>query len=240
MTATRYPHKATRRLEDLEPLNSPRLHEQIYSEILVAGLDFQRDRAEEFQAGTGLFAKILSIYEDYSAEAGRFGDMFGEYLECNGETSERNGQFFTPADVVNLMVSLNFDGADLRGDPVRVCDPAAGTGRFMLRTADYFARKTGMLNFLFVNIDIDRRAFTYCTMNAIMNGIPAICIHGDTLRVEAWDAFVMLPVGMRATWHRLDLETAKRMIVAGMEAKKKQEQCVALKTVQATLVGERV
>lgn len=52
MSQVRYPHRATKRLDDLDPLNGPRLHDRIYSDILVAGLDFRRDQAEKWQPGT--------------------------------------------------------------------------------------------------------------------------------------------------------------------------------------------
>lgn len=242
MNGTTYPHKATRALEDLEPLNAPRLHERIFQDVLVAGLDFHQDRANEFRHCTDLLTKIMQIHKDYTAEAGLFGDLFGEYLECNSETSERNGQFFTPVDVADMMVRMEFSGADLRGEPARICDPAAGTGRFMLRTAKHYAEHTGMFNFLIVNVDIDHRLFTYCTMNAVLNGIPAICIHGDALRVEVWDAFAMMPRGPWASWHRLDLDMAKALVVAGLKEKRRAPPgsgCEPSKTVQVTPEGGR-
>ena len=218
MSQGRYPHRATKRLDDLDPLNGPRLHDRIYSDILVAGLDFRRDRADEFRPNTELLASLMDIYQDYSDEAGPFSDLFGEWLECNGETSERNGQFFTPIDVVDMMVEMTLQGPDLaREPPWTVCDPACGTGRFMLRTARYFAGNNhGALHFLVTNLDLDRRAFTFCTMNAVLNGIPGIHIHGDTLRVEVWDAFATLPIGRFALWERLRPEIARDLIVQSL------------------------
>lgn len=218
MSQVRYPHRATKQLDDLEPLNGPRLHDRIYSDILVAGLDFRRDQAEKCQAGIELLGPLMETYQDYTDEAGPFGDMFGEWLECNNQTSERNGQFFTPIDVVDMMVEMNFTGTDLDGRPITICDPACGTGRFMLRAASYFAKKNrGALNFLITNVDIDRRAFTYCTMNAVLNGIPGIHIHGDTLRMEVYDAFATLPIGRFALWERLRPDIARGLIVQSLK-----------------------
>lgn len=144
--------------------------------------------------------------------------MFGEWFECSGQTRDGIGQVFTPITVVDTMVKMNFTGLTLDGRPITICDPACGTGRFMLRTARYFARKNhGALNFLFTNIDIDRRAFTFCTMNAVLNGIPAICIHGDTLRMEVWDAFATLPIGQFARWERLRPEVARNLIIQSLK-----------------------
>lgn len=218
MSQVRYPHRATKRLDDLEPLNGPRLHDRIYNDILVAGLDFRRDQAEECP-GVKLLGTLMDIHQAYSDEAGPFGDMFGEWLECNGQTSERNGQFFTPIDIVDMIVEMTFQGTDLsRKAPWTINDPACGTGRFMLRTARYFAGNNhGALNFLFTNVDIDRRAFTFCTMNAVLNGIPGIHIHGDTLRVEVWDAFATLPIGQFALWERLRPEVARDLIIQSLK-----------------------
>lgn len=218
MSQVRYPHRATRGLDALEPLNGPLLHDRIYNDILIAGLDFRRDQVEECP-GVKLLGTLMDIHQDYSDEAGPFGDMFGEWLECNGQTSERNGQFFTPIDIVDMIVEMTFQGTDLsRKAPWTINDPACGTGRFMLRTARYFAGNNhGALNFLITNVDIDRRAFTYCTLNAVLNGIPAIHIHGDTLRMEVWDAFATLPIGRFALWERLRPEIARDLIIQSLK-----------------------
>lgn len=219
MSQVRYPHRATRRLEDLDPLNGPKLYDRIHDDILVAGREFRRDRAEESMESIELLGTLMETYREYSDEAGPFSDLFGEYLECNGETSERNGQFFTPVDVVDMMVQMTLHGVELdRQVPWTFCDPACGTGRFMLRTAKHFmAENKGALNFLFTNADIDRRAFTYCVTNAILNGIPGIHIHGDSLRMEVYEAFATLPIGQFALWERVRPETAKAWLVQSLK-----------------------
>lgn len=220
MSQIRYPHAATKQLEDLEPLNAPPLHERIHSEILTKGLDFHPGREAEFADSIALLGKLMQISRDYVAEAGPFGDLFGEYLECNGQTNFRAGQFFTPVEMVDLALKINLHGQDLGGRPLFLSDPAAGTGRFMLRTAKHFAEENqGALNFLFVTVDSDRRMFTYCTMNAILHRIPAICIHGDALTVEAWEAFGVVDDGMTVQWGRVRLDIAKDLICSAKQAK---------------------
>lgn len=219
MSQIRYPHAATKQLEDLEPLNAPPLHERIHSEILTKGLDFHPGREAEFADSIALLGKLMQISRDYAAEAGPFGDLFGEYLECNGQTNSRAGQFFTPIEMVDLTLKINLHGQDLGGRPLVLADPAAGTGRFMLRVAKHFAEQNeGCLNFLFVNTDTDRRMFAYAVMNAVLHRIPSICIHGDILKVEAWEAFATIPMGAFARWERVRLDVAKDLIVAGKQA----------------------
>jgi hypothetical protein len=217
MKQIRYPHAATQQLESLEPLNAPRLHDQIY-DLLVAGLDFTPERAVEYQDKIALLGTLQMIAADYTAEAGPFGDVFGEYLECTGQADFRTGQFLTPVDLADLTAKFTCGDLDLGGRPKLISDPAAGTGRFMLRTAKHFAEENGgALNFLFVTVDSDRRMFTYCTMNAILHRIPAICIHGDALTVEAWEAFGVVDDGMTVRWERVRLDVAKDLIVAGKQ-----------------------
>lgn len=218
MSQIRYPHAATKRLAELEPLNSPKLHDRIY-DLLVAGQFFTPDRLDEFQDNIALLATLQEIAADYTWEAGPFGDLFGEYLEAIGETSERTGQFFTPPDLVDLTTRITLEDLDLGGRPKMIADPASGTGRFMLGVAKHFAEQNdGCLNFLCVNIDIDRKAFAYCVMNAVLHGIPSVCIHGDTLKVEAWNAFATIPMfGGYARWERVRLDVAKNLIFSAKE-----------------------
>lgn len=214
MSSVRYPHEATKALEKLEPLNGPRLYDRIYNEILIPGLSYAPENAEECRSGAELLGNLMEIHNRYCKEAGPFGDIFGEYLENNEETNARNGQFFTPISLVDATVGVTFGEMDLSGPPLEICDPAAGTGRFMLRTACHFMEKNhGALNFLFTNIDIDRRVWIYCVMNAVLSGIPSICIHGDTLGVEVYEAFATIPIGQVAQWGRVRPEIAKELIV---------------------------
>lgn len=237
MSSVRYPHRATKALEDLEPLNGPRLHDRIYEDILIAGLNYRPEEAEKYRPGAELLGTLMKIHQEYNQEAGLFGDIFGEYLENNNETSVRNGQFFTPVHLVDAIVAMTFDGSDLTGTPQTICDPASGTGRFMLRTARYFMENNhGALNFLFTNIDADRKAWVYCVMNAVLSGIPSICIHGNTLGVEVYNAIVTIPIGQVAQWERVSPEVAKGFIIQSTRpAAKKSPTYPGKETVQALL-----
>jgi len=168
VSKVRYPHTATGRLEDLEPLNSPRLHDRIYDEILVGGLEFRRDHAEEHREGIQLLGTLMDIHREYSEQAGPFRDLFGEYLENSGQTSERAGQFFTPPDIVDMMVRSMLPDTDLgRPEPFTICDPACGTGRFMLRTAAYFEALIEQSLKTSVSVEPVRRETVQTTLGAI-------------------------------------------------------------------------
>lgn len=184
---------------------SPRLEDRIYNEILVKGEQFKRDNLDEFSTGIQLFGRILMAHQDYGDRHGTFGDMFGDYLTQTENLNRRSGQFFTPQHIVEAMVKIIMDKADCKKIQ-RILDPAAGTGRFMLMTAKHYATTTGMLNFVFFNIDIDFTVYVYCTMNAILNGIPSVNIWGDSIAMNYREGVLTIPIGKVALWKMLGKE----------------------------------
>lgn len=210
------------RLNDLTPYGGERnLDRRIYEEILLAGLEYNEEGKMDFEENMKFLGELISIHrifekeiEDRGYSSGIYKDMFGEYMIEHSLTNKRLGQNFTPYQIVKFMIEMTLgpNEAELMKRPQRILDPAAGTGRFMLGVASYFAEKVKCYNFIMTNIDIDKRMFTYCTMNAILNGIPSINIHGDSLSAEVWDAFATFPLpGVRlAQWVRVDPEVAKR------------------------------
>lgn len=215
--------KILKQLYDIVPFTSGRrLYQEIYDKILIAGVNFRADKEEDLQENHDLLYKIVAIHAEYSEQA-PFGDLFGEYLIEYGKLNFRAGQFFTPINVCDMMVHMLMN-PKVEDDPITICDPAAGTGRFMLRVAKHFHKEIGQYNFLFTNVDIDPRVHTYCVLNAILHCIPSINIHGDSLATKYYGAFATLPVPgwPIATWHKLDhvklQETHGEAIRAAAEA----------------------
>ncbi len=197
--------KLLKALDDIIPFGSGRrLYQEVYDKILIAGVEFTSDKKDELKENYELLYKILSIHAEYMEKA-PFGDLFGEYLLEYGKLNFRAGQFFTPINVCDMMVEMLMS-VQAGEEPLRICDPAAGTGRFMLRTAKHYHKEIGQYNFLFTNVDIDQRVHTYCVLNAILYCIPSINIHGDALATRYYGAFATLPVigWPIATWHKLD------------------------------------
>jgi len=211
--------EAVKRLYDLAPMNSPDLHDQIFKEILEPGERFTMEKKDEFKEGMELLGKLQMIHYDYNKRK-PFGDMFSEYLQEHGKLNAHAGQFFTPYNVAKMMseIMLGINSEELKGEPLRILDPAAGTGRFMLKTAEHYAKEVGMFNFIFTNIDIDRRMFICCTMNAILYGIPSINIHGDTIALKFWDCFITIPAGGFCQWKRVDAKFMEERFKAMLEA----------------------
>lgn len=208
---------------------SKKLHEKIY-DMLRKAEGFTPDTADEFKEETELLGKILLAHQDFQKNpphAGHdgFGDMFGKYYEETEQLNARAGQFFTPMHVVKMMVEIA--GGELTPDmPIQYAsDPTAGCGRMMLKYAEKYHREIGCYNFLFNNVDIDKRMYTCCTMNAILYGIPSVNIWGNSISLEYWEGFVVMkPLGLPTQWYYIDREAAQTFVPKFERVKKGLEK----------------
>jgi type I restriction-modification system DNA methylase subunit len=191
------------------------LHETIYNEILVKGEQWSKKKAKQFEPSVELMGKIMMANIDYQKRYGPFADMFGAFLEQTENNWKQGGQFLTPENVVKMIVEMTMgdDKTKLLEKPQMINDPAAGTGRFMLKTAQHFAKVCdGALNFIFFNIDIDFTVYVYCAMNAILNGIPSFNIRGDSLAFKFQEGIATIPIGTVAMWKMLNEEQVTRIM----------------------------
>lgn len=211
MSALITDRKIIKKLNDLAPINGPRLYEQV-RDLLAKCVEWAPEKTEEFiEDGTyEFFRTLVAIHREFF-KLNPFGDLFGEYVSDNELLSDRAGQFFTPinlaqmiTDILNTVNTEEFN---------RILDPASGTGRFMLRTAKTYHEAGAGYNFLFTNIDIDPMMWTYTTMNAILHDIPSISIHGNSLTMEYWGAYLVVPTNTSHSgapgiglWYKLDPE----------------------------------
>jgi len=202
-------------LQELEPISrSQKLHEMLYK-LLRRAPEFTPEKAEEFKEEQELLSKILLAHADfqsnppYSHEG--YGDMFGEYLTQTEQLNDRAGQFFTPMNIVRAMCEMCLN-PQVDEEPQYISDPAAGCGRFMLKTAEIYQKKIGAYNFLFHNVDIDYKMYVYCTMNAILYAIPSVNIWGDSLAPNGFrEGFLVLQLpSMPVQWHYLDREAVQK------------------------------
>ena len=193
-------------LDELMSRNQRRsLEDRAHQEILVKGEQFTQTNAKDFQEGIELLSEIMLAYGKFSEKNGPFGDMFGTYLADNELLHTKYGECYTPMNIVDFMSKMTL-GDDLDGEPKTILDPACGTGRFMLGAAKHYAKEIKKLNFIFFNIDIDFRAYVFCALHAILNGIPAVTIWGDSLAMKYREAVATIPVGQVAMWKMLDAE----------------------------------
>lgn len=116
--------------------NSIKKNSEIKKSKLLVDSDKLGDKMDD-DFVTEFFIKPFSKYPFYGANI----DGLGAAYEVLGKLSgkDRNaGQFFTPENVVRFMVKLS----DLEYDDV-VCDPACGTGRFLIHSMKDMKDKVG-------------------------------------------------------------------------------------------------
>ncbi len=203
-------------LDGLCGINEPRLEDKIHA-LFKDGETYAND-PEKHEDSLALLGKLMLAHAEYCRVKDNFGDMFGDYLEVKEiQLNKTLGQVFTPEPVTRMMTKMLL-GGDLDGAPLMIHDPTAGTGRFMLATAKRYAEKTGKLNFIFFNIDLDFRAYVFCVMNAVLNGIPAVTVHGDSLAMQYYEGYVTVPSGSIASWHNLAPERIRKIFVSTVKS----------------------
>ena len=196
-----------KQLQELAPRHqSTKLEDRIYK-MLKDGENFTKEKADQFKDNIELLIKLKYAHAAYMEQTkDEWGDMFGEYLALENRFVTRGGQFVTPINVCDCMVRITMRPEDM-DEPKSISDPCCGTGRFMLRTAKYYAEETGRLNFIFFNQDIDFKMYAYTAFNAILRDIPSYTVWGDTLAMEGREAILTIPYAPGFTpWHVIPKE----------------------------------
>lgn len=129
------------------------------------------------------------------------GDIYEGLLEKNAEDIKSGaGQYFTPRPLIKAMVEV------MRPEPeMKICDPACGTGGFLLAAHDYISNPDNYLlnkeqkEFLkekaFRGKDIVDNVVRLCVMNLYLHGIGGeqdIIEPGDSLISDPGDRFDMV------------------------------------------------
>ncbi len=112
-----------------------------------------------------------------STEVDIRGDVY-EYLLSKISTAGRNGQFRTPRHIIRMMVEL------MNPTPTEIiCDPACGTGGFLVGASDYLREKyrneilmnkqnrEHYMNHMFYGFDMDRTMLRIGAMNMMTHGV---------------------------------------------------------------------
>lgn len=105
------------------------------------------------------------------------GDLY-EYMLSKLNAAGTNGQFRTPRHIIKMIVELMAPG-------VRdtICDPACGSGGFLVAAAEYLANLNGNPKYLLQNsqfhgFDFDRTMLRISSMNMMLHGIENPQIEG--------------------------------------------------------------
>lgn len=117
-------------------------------------------------------------------------DVLGTVYERYGLTSDASGQFFTPPNVAAALAELQALTLDptrtaTPDDPLRIADPACGSGRLLLAMGRYLAREASDTPTLFVGQDSDPRCARMTAINLALTGCSGYITHGNSLTAEA-------------------------------------------------------
>jgi type I restriction enzyme M protein len=108
-----------------------------------------------------------------------FGDAF-EYLleQFADETKKSGGNFFTPKEVVRLLVNLVEPK-----EGMSICDPTCGSGGMLIESVKYISKHGGNpRNLVLEGQDINYGTVGMCKMNMVLHGIEDFRIeYGDSI-----------------------------------------------------------
>jgi hypothetical protein len=142
-------------------------------------------------------AQLLCIVIDALEEGPR--DFLCEVFGGLELTNERNGQFFTPFHVSELMAKIAMDSIQRRpGHVLKIAEPACGAGGMVI--AEWKEIKIEDREWThFVATDIDLRCFYMAYIQLSLFGMSAEVIHGDTIRMtknKTWRTLGFYRLGM--------------------------------------------
>jgi len=124
------------------------------------------------------------------------GEIYEGLLEKNAEDIKSGaGQYFTPRALIKAIVEV------MRPEPgMTICDPACGTGGFLLLAHDYISRnhqldieqKRFLKSEAFKGKDIVDGVVRLCVMNLYLHGIETPVEPGDSLIADPGERFDMV------------------------------------------------
>jgi len=141
-----------------------------------------------------LFADAYLAMGDIADNGGEgFKDPFGNFY-MEHLSNERNGQFFTPPEVCDLMAQLQID--QQMPDGATVGDPCCGSGRLLLSAAK-INRKA-----LFYAADVDLTCCKMTLLNFLLNTLCGEVAWMNTISLQHWKSWRVNKV-MDGTGHYL-------------------------------------
>jgi type I restriction-modification system DNA methylase subunit len=127
---------------------------------------------------------MAQLFMNWSIASDNDGDGFYDalgdlFMEC--VSFGRNGQFFTPQPICDMMAQLNY-GEDLKPGQ-RVCDPACGSGRTLLSMGKLERRLK------FYAADNDHTCVKMAVLNFLVNSMEGEVAWMNTLTMEHYKSY---------------------------------------------------
>lgn len=130
------------------------------------------------------FGELVNTYQ----EGSRYADHLGDYhMSLQGKKSaQATGEYFTPMPVAELIASLT--GVERsNGKPIKVLEPACGSGRMVLAKAKILEEAGMSVDHLEAEAwDVTQSCFFMAYINMTLWAIPARVVHGNTLTQEVY------------------------------------------------------
>jgi len=137
-----------------------------------------------------LIVDLIDREEWMTLSADVKGDAYEGLLQKNAEDVKGGaGQYFTPRALIAALVDV------MKPDPgIQVCDPACGTGGFLLAVHDYMihnhqldkAEKRKLKSGMLFGVELVDNVARLCCMNMVLHGIGAES--GDDVPIQVRDA----------------------------------------------------
>ncbi len=134
--------------------------------------------ADHFSCALGEF---LRTCQADSAHGAPFPDTLGRIYEEEALTNHYAGQFFTPEPICTMMAAMIVEQTD---EPITICDPACGSGRFLIATQPLAPNAT------FTGIDRDLTCVHMTALNMLVRNADAYIVHGNTLSMETFGGYI--------------------------------------------------
>ena len=114
------------------------------------------EKLEAYRISEALATLVVEMTGDGTGMVDVLGDYFEQHLSYG-----RNGQFFTPQNICDMMARLMNPATPLE----RILDPACGSGRMLMAMAKVNRFAT------FYGADNDRNCAMMCAINMCLNGM---------------------------------------------------------------------
>jgi len=170
-----------------------------------------------------LFSDMLGCVIGYTCETGKecLGTLWEEYA-----ASSQLGQFFTPQNICELVNMIALNGIEMGkydiDNPCRISDPSCGVGRMLAMALTSIPAEHRDKVFLH-GIDIDGVVCKAAALNMLLLDANSVIVHGNTLSLEAWNAYETNRTGMGFARIReiKDVETLEKLMAMGLRRKDK-------------------
>ncbi len=155
---------------------------------------------EELDKFVQLNVLLILALNEYQFTA----DILGELFAMLNQGNSKNGQFFTPMNISQLMANItiepNFKEVDEKGY-ITIMEPTCGSGGMIIAAANTFLEKgynpSTSMCVCAVDNDIRCAMMTYIQLSYL--GIPAVVIHGDSITTKEYTRFYT-PVYIFNNW----------------------------------------